>query len=345
MNSLLKKCIQIVSVATLIGSIATVSAFAADVKLAKVTGNNLRFRSEPSIQSTEMGRLTAGTDVVVTDVVKNGEWFEVVHNYKIGYLNSQYVTLKADADIALGDGLSTGNKVNVRQAPSTNASSITKTSRGKRVAVIGVLNGWYKVSINGKVGFMHPDYLDLVKPVKTKVSTVAAAVVEPVDEANDQLEGDGEEGSELEDIADAVATPVVALDESVAVDSPIRAQIVTLAQSFLGTPYRYGAMNPKKGFDCSGFTTYLYKQFGYSLNRSAAGQTKNGTAIGKEALNPGDLVLFRDPKINRAAASHAGLYIGNGKFIHASSRGGGVKISSLNDSYYARYFIGGRNIL
>ena len=116
------------------------------------------------------------------------------------------------------------------------------------------------------------------------------------------------------------------------------------AKKYVGYPYVWGGTSPS-GFDCSGFTYYVFKQFGYSLNRTAAAQLSNGYAVSMADLQPGDLVLFGGTYASSAAATHVGIYIGGGQFIHAANSGTGVVISALSESYYASRFVGGRRIV
>nr|MBO2493812.1 hypothetical protein [Clostridia bacterium] len=114
--------------------------------------------------------------------------------------------------------------------------------------------------------------------------------------------------------------------------------VVAFAMKFLGKPYVYGAEGPN-AFDCSGFTYYVFKHFGIYLPRTAYGQRSVGVPVSKANLAPGDLVLFSNP-------NHVGIYIGGGKFIHASS--GAYKaicISNLNSSSYSRRYVGARRVL
>lgn len=122
-------------------------------------------------------------------------------------------------------------------------------------------------------------------------------------------------------------------------------EIVAKAMEYLGAPYVYGASGPK-AFDCSGFTSYIYKQFGYTINRTASYQFKcNGVSVGKDDLQPGDLVFFRDPGSSKAA-THVGIYIGDGQFIHAASTSTGrVVVSSLSSSYFAPRYVGAKRIV
>ncbi len=121
-------------------------------------------------------------------------------------------------------------------------------------------------------------------------------------------------------------------------------EIADYALQFLGCRYVYGGSSPK-GFDCSGFTSYVYRQFGYSLNRTASSQLDNGTPVAKEELQPGDLVMFKESGSGSKRASHVALYIGNGQIIHASTASVGVIISDLYSSYYSRTYAGARRIV
>lgn len=123
--------------------------------------------------------------------------------------------------------------------------------------------------------------------------------------------------------------------------NPLGQQIVEFALQYVGYPYVYGTAGPDT-FDCSGFTSYVYAKFGYTLNRSSKDQIKNGVAVAKESLEPGDLVLFSS---NGEYPTHVGLYIGDGNIVHASTEKDGVKISSLNTSYYIQNYFGARRVL
>lgn len=116
-----------------------------------------------------------------------------------------------------------------------------------------------------------------------------------------------------------------------------------MPKKYLGCRYVSGGSSPSTGFDCSGFTSYVYKQCGISISRSSGAQASNGTAVSKANLQPGDLVLFN----NRANTSvgHVGIYIGGNTFIHAGNSGTGVITTSLSDSYYQSRYVTGRRII
>ena len=118
------------------------------------------------------------------------------------------------------------------------------------------------------------------------------------------------------------------------------------AFSHIGTPYRSGQSNPN-GFDCSGFTSYVFKNMGIELNRSSRGQYEQGTAVEKDNLQSGDLVFFTSPRSGRAIG-HVGIGVdvdplhNSFNFIHASTQG--VKVSSSKEPYYSRRYVGARRV-
>lgn len=116
-------------------------------------------------------------------------------------------------------------------------------------------------------------------------------------------------------------------------------QIAEIANSLLGSPYRYGGASPK-GFDCSGLVYYTHGKLGIRTPRTSLQQYKNAKQIKFSELTAGDLVFF---KLNRIKVSHVGIYVGNGQFIHAPKKGKNVSVSSLNDPFWSkRTFRAGR---
>lgn len=119
--------------------------------------------------------------------------------------------------------------------------------------------------------------------------------------------------------------------------------IIETGKKYIGVRYSFGGSSPK-GFDCSGFTSYVFKQNGITLPRATTGQATVGTKVSKSDLQAGDLVIFSNTY--KKGPSHVGIYIGGGQFIHASStRSGGVIISDINSAYYTNHFSYGRRVL
>jgi cell wall-associated NlpC family hydrolase len=116
-----------------------------------------------------------------------------------------------------------------------------------------------------------------------------------------------------------------------------RASVVRFARRLLGVPYSYGGVSPAGGFDCSGFTRYVFAHFGITLPHYTFGQYDLGRSVRRGALEPGDLVFFD-------GLGHVGLYIGRGRFIHAPHSGTRVSVDSISGWYAGRY-VGARRVL
>ena len=139
--------------------------------------------------------------------------------------------------------------------------------------------------------------------------------------------------------ADPVPTQLPVMKEKrrrTQIHIPFGTRVVDFAKHFVGTRYVYGGSSPRSGFDCSGLVRYVYGHFGISLPHSSFAQFDRGRRIARRALRPGDLVFFD-------GLGHVGMYIGNGRFIHAPHSGTRVRIETLAGWYGAR-FVGARRL-
>jgi cell wall-associated NlpC family hydrolase len=123
----------------------------------------------------------------------------------------------------------------------------------------------------------------------------------------------------------------------------LREALVKSAKDFLGVPYLWGGQSVDDGFDCSGLTMTVYQLNGMNLPRHSMRQFDAGTSVSKNDLRKGDLVFFARKGTSRV--SHVGIYIGNDKFIHASSRGKKIRIDCLSTDYFSKQFVGAKTYL
>lgn len=139
---------------------------------------------------------------------------------------------------------------------------------------------------------------------------------------------------------------VAATDEnsiqSLQVNGGLTEKILLTAFSQQGTPYRYGGTSPQSGFDCSGFTRWVFAQNGINLPRSSSEQLAVGRPVAKEDLRPGDLLIYK--RHNRGRATHVGIYVGDGKYIHSPRAGRTVEESEAFSQQAAPRFIGARRV-
>lgn len=118
-----------------------------------------------------------------------------------------------------------------------------------------------------------------------------------------------------------------------------REAIIASARRMLGVPYRYGGASPATGFDCSGLVQYAYRNAGIRVPRTTGEQYRASLLLPRHALQPGDVIFFHLRGTSRV--SHVGIYLGDGRFIHAPSTGKKVSVSELSDPYWRRRFTSG----
>lgn len=291
--------------------------------LGVISGTGVRMRSGAGTGYDILKTLDKGAVIELT--AQEGDWYRISFDGKRGYVAAQYVTRYDTASGLNGAGRVTADVLNIRTAAKSGSTSLGTVSQGTVIAVTGIEpGGWFAVTYNGISGYVASQYV-LICPTSALTDT-----------ADKPAENTTTEGSPAEAPAETPATPAASASGS---------SIVSIAQQYLGVPYVYGGSSAS-GFDCSGFTMYIYKQFGYSLPHSATSQWLSGMGTkiySISELQPGDLVFFNDPSRNKGkACSHAGIYIGNGQHVHASSsRNGGVITSDLTSGYYNTYFVGG----
>ena len=282
----------------------------------------------------------------------------------LGTVLTAMCTIGASA-ATLGAGTVTADALRLRSTPATEGEILATVSSGTSVVVLDEAeDGWYKVNYNSVEGYMSGEYLDVATKAETDLgygkvdadgstlnmragaSTSFASLCSIPSGTVLELEGvyegwykvtyAGNTGYVSSDYITITTEPTTASS------SALGEQIVALAKQYLGTPYVLGGNGPSS-FDCSGFTKYIYAQFGYTLNRTATDQLQNGVSISRDELQPGDLVFF---KYNTSKpVSHVGIYIGGGEFIHASTNRYMVQIDQMNSGHYANVFVYARRIL
>ncbi len=287
--------------------------------LGVISGTGVRMRSGAGTGYDIVRTLEKGTVVELT--AQEGDWYRISFEGKRGYVSSQYVTRYDTASGLNGAGKITADVLNIRASAKSGSTSLGTVSYGTVVSVTGIESGgWFAVSYNGVSGYVVSQYV-LIYP-----TSALSAADKPADETPAE-ETPAETPAE---------TPSVSPSGTVSGST-----VVATAQQYLGVPYVYGGASAS-GFDCSGFTMYVFAQVGVKLPHGATSQLSYGTEVSRSDLQPGDLVFFQD---YGAVASHVGIYIGNDEFIHASSsyyNGHCVVVSSLSETYYNNHYLTAR---
>lgn len=216
-------------------------------------------------------------------------------------------------------------RVNLRKEPNQESESLAKLTLNTQVDVYSEENGWSRVKVNGTEGYILSSLLSDTK--KEEKTTSRGATTSRKAQTPTKTETKTEKKKQ-----ETSSNPAVSGKGSTVVET---------AKKYLGAKYVYGASGPNS-FDCSGFTSYVFKLHGVSLSRTAKGQYSNGTAVSRANLQPGDLVMFGP---SASGINHVGIYIGGGKIIHAENPSSGVTIDTINSGYYNKNYVGARRVI
>ncbi|MBM4419102.1 MAG: NlpC/P60 family protein [Chloroflexi bacterium] len=295
---------------------------------AQVAGEDIaNLRSEPGIFSRIITLIFPGRYLYVLDgprVGNDGSWYRVEFDGDFGWVRGDLLRPAAPRDAALAPAASaplpagvrvgseasviTDGGLNLRAAASTGAPVMEVV---RDAAFVYVIDGpvraeglsWVKVEYDGAYGW------------------VSAGFLGPADRSG---------GARPR----AMSTPI-----SVA-DPGLGGRIAQTALKYVGLDYAWGGRSPATGFDCSGLVAYVLAQHGIHAGRTADEQAGAGVSVKRQNLLPGDIVVFANT--SGAGYTHNGIYVGNGKFVHAKDWDTGVVISSVFEAYWSRHYAGAR---
>ena len=337
-------------------------------------------RSSADTESDPIASLEEEEVVTITGVTDG--WYQVDVNGSTGYVRSDLVdpTAEIPAEKIYDYAVIQCAAANLRSEPDSTATKSDVLYNGSLCTLLEQDGDWYKVQYGDNVGYVLSSLMSttndetdgstnvesfntIVAREKAEAEAAAAAAAQAKKEqtqapaastttttapvqssqssSNTYVEDNS--GSASNDVQEpayeepAYEEPAY---EEPSYDSGSSSSIVSVAQNYMGVPYVWGGTSPS-GFDCSGFTQYVFRQCGYSINRTADAQYSNGSYVSYDSLQAGDLVFFANT-YSASGITHVGIYIGGGQFIHAAN--GGVKISSLSESYYSSRYYGARRI-
>ena len=353
------------------------NSYADDTRI--ITGR-VNFRTGPGNDYSSMGKIEKGE--TVTYLGTSGGWIKIEYNSKTGYVYKDYISEVDSSSSTNIKYVNTSAGLNVRKGPSTSYEKITTLANGTKVNVISTSNGWAQITSGSITGYVSEQYLSSTAPnggntsnnesnetsiikyvnssaglnVRKGPSTSYAKIATLVHGTKVTVKSTSNGWSQItsENITGYVSDQYLSStkpsigsssDTNSSTSSTSASKVISYAKQLLGKPYVWGAQGPN-GFDCSGFTYYVFKNAaGITLPRTSAAQSKYGMAVSKSNLKPGDLVFFDTSGPNNGGVTHCGMYIGDGQFIHAASGQGKVVINNLNSSYYVNAYVNARRVL
>ena len=283
-----------------------------ETKTQESTSKNQETSTEQNVEqenSNQNVQQQEQSNVQETQQVQNTQTETVKQTSKTMYINTETVNLRSSSD--------------------RTSTIVVQLAINTKVEVVSEENGWSKVSVNGKEGYILSSLLSA-----TKQETSRGATESRIATANKAATTTTNTNTQTQSAQTTKANTSTNTSTQTATSTGTGASVVAYAKQFIGTKYTYGGSSPSTGFDCSGFTSYVYKHFGISLPRTSGGQSGVGTAVSKANLQAGDLVIYR---------GHVAIYVGGGNVIHSPRPGKTVCIVPLGQA--AGGFSGGRRII
>lgn len=294
----------------------------ADLAIADVR-NYVNVRSGPDTGSSIVGKIYAGAVAQILETVdgEDGEWFRVVSGNVEGYMKSEFF-LYGDAAAEVIDNYVTryavvlATRLNVREEPDITTRRIGYIDQGERAQILENLGDWIKVQYTeSRTGYVAAEYVTVAEEFVYAKTLEEEAAELAAKKALEQRQHVSEEQA-----AENTVITVTPPSGSYATNAELRSEIVAYAMQFLGNRYVHGGQSLTTGTDCSGFTSLIYAQFGYSVSRTPAGQLSgSGRAVSYSEAQPGDIICYGSRR-----CTHVALYIGDGQIIHAANSRKGV---------------------
>lgn len=282
-------------------------------------------RREPNTDSEVLGKIYNGAVAQILETAgEDQDWFHVISGSVDGYIKSEFF-LYGDAAVEAVDNYVTryatviADRLNVRQEPGTDSKRIGYIDCGEKVKVLEMPGDWLRVQYtDDKAGYVAAEYVT----VSEEFIYAKSIEEERAEEAARRELAARMAAQEQHTPESTVITALTLPETTYTSNEELRRSIVDYAMQYLGYPYVHGGRSLATGTDCSGFTCYIYADFGYSLSRTPSGQySSDGRSIDYSEIQPGDIICYGKKK-----CTHVGMYIGNGQIIHEANSRKGVVI-------------------
>lgn len=309
-----------------------------NLAIADVT-NYVNVRDKAGTDGAIVGKMYDGSVAQIqSQTTIDGElWFEVISGNVEGFIKAEYFIYGTEAFLTYDEYITTyalinADILNVRENPTTDSNRIGYVSEGEKIEIAEYGDEWTLVEYGDSQGYVATEYITVLEEfIYAKSIEEEQAELAMIAEQEERATDTVQENTTI------TVTPPATDYSSV---SELRAAIVSYASQFLGNRYVHGGQTLAGGTDCSGFTCYVFREFGINLSRIPQGQwTGNGREVDVSQIQVGDIVCYSS---SGGKCTHVGIYIGDGKIIHSANSRSGVIIS---DIYYDNTFIGVKNVI
>ncbi|MGN1148306.1 MAG: SH3 domain-containing protein [Lachnospiraceae bacterium] len=288
-------------------------------------------RSTPSTDGEIVGKIYDGAVAqILAPAGENNEWFQIVSGNVEGYIKAEFF-IYGDAAAEVVDEYVTryavvqADRLNVREEPDIEAKRIGYVDLGEKVKLLEDCGDWLKVQYTGnKEGYVAAEYVTIAEEF-----IYAKSIEEERAELEAQRELAARQAVSEQTAPENVTVAAAPAQTEFSTNEELRAAIVEDAMQYLGNVYIHGGKSLAGGTDCSGFTCFIYADFGYSISRTPSGQLSSaGRSIDYSEIQPGDIICYSSN--GGKSCTHVGLYIGDGQIIHSANSRKGVIISNAD---------------
>lgn len=292
-------------------------------------------RKEPNTDCEIVGRMYNGSVAqILATAGEDSDWLQVVSGNVEGYIKEEYFICGEEALQVIDEYVTRyvlveADRLNVRKEPDVQSKKIGYLNHDEKVKLLEDCGDWCKVLYaDEKEGYVSAEYVMIVEEyVYAKSIEEERAEQKAREEAlarQKALEAEKQQSAEQNE------EPKAEPNTEYATNDELRQNIVDYAMQYLGNVYINGGKSLETGTDCSGFTCFIYRDFGYSLSRTPSGQySSDGRNIDYADAKPGDILCYSS---NGTSCTHVALYIGNGEIIHAANSRKGVIIGKAEYS-------------
>ena len=298
----------------------------ANLAIAQVT-DYVNVRSQPSTDGEIVGKIYNGSVAqVLATAGDNDDWFQIISGDVEGFIKAEYFLYGEEAEAVIDQYVTyyatvLADRLNVREEQSADSRRIGYIDNGENVKVVEDCGDWLKVQYtDSKQGYVSAEY------VSVHEEFVYAKSIEEERREEAERQALAARAQEAEQSTPEVIGTITFPTNQYTSNEELRTAIVDYAMQYLGNKYVHGGRSLAGGTDCSGFTCYIYKDFGYSLSRTPGGQySTNGRSVSYDEIQPGDIICY-----GKSKCTHVGLYIGDGQIIHSANSRKGVIISAAD---------------